>query len=161
MQTETTTIMDATEAFAVPGEDSLIDCLRPDGRTFIYGSTLEEIRERYPTAERINIADWSKAKADRQDTPVIWSEVTRDRYWEMLEVLPPAAYLPVAETGYFPTITAGFLVGEPWDHHATTGAPRYAAFIKRGTNGVKFTDAKYYESDRPLTRKEFNLIASL
>ncbi len=79
----------------------------------------------------------------------------------MLEVLPPAAYLPVAETGYFPTVTHGFLVGEPWDHCAATGAPRFSAFIKRGYTGVKDSDAKFYEANRPMTRKEFNLFGHL
>jgi hypothetical protein len=39
-----------------------------------------------------------------------------------------------------------FLVGEPWDHDAGTGQPRYAAFWKRA--------AVYLEADRPITRRE-------
>jgi hypothetical protein len=138
-------IMDATEAFAVPGEDSLIDCILPaTGRTWINNENLEQIRERYPKAEIVNIDEFCKAKAAKQDSPVEWQEVTKDRYWQMLEVLPPACYLD----GH--NVTGGFLVGEPWDHHAGTGQPRYAAFINKG--------GKYFESNRPMTRKEFRAL---
>lgn len=124
-------------AFAVPGENSLIDCINPDtGLSWIERENLEQIRKRYPLAEVVNIDDWCKAKAARQDTPIAWSEVTEERYFEMLEVLPPAIMTPL-----------GFLVGEPWDHHAVTGQPRYAAFT------AKF--GKYYEASRPMTIKEF------
>ena len=44
-----------------------------------------------------------------------------ERYREMMECLPPAAYR-----------RDGFLVGEPQDHDAETGEPRYEAFIRRG-----------------------------
>ncbi len=100
-----------TEAYARPGEDSLIDCIHPEtGLTFICGETFEQVRERYPNAERINIADWNKAIAAKQDEPVIWQEITEEKYNYYLEVLPPAAYA----RGF----AGGFLVGEPWDHHA-------------------------------------------
>jgi hypothetical protein len=52
-----------------------------------------------------------------------WKESTEKRYWEMLEVLPPAAM-----TGL------GFLVGEPFDHGTCTvkgfTLPRYSAFAE-------------------------------
>jgi hypothetical protein len=136
-------VMDATEAFAVPGEDSLIDCILPaTGRSWINDETLEQIRERYPKAEVVNIEEFCKAKAEKQDSPVEWSEVTHEKYTEMLEVLPPADY-----NRHF----SAFLVGEPWDHHATTGQPRYQAFETRG--------GKCYASNRPMTRKEFRALA--
>ena len=154
------TIMDSTECFAVPGDDSIIDCINPiTDRSWINCETLEQIRERYPLAQRISLDYHCKEKAIRQNTPLQWTEVSRERYWEMMEVLPPAAYLPVAETGYFPNITQGFLVGEPWDHCAATGAPRFAAFIKRGHTGIQDSDAKFYEANRPMTRKEFIRLA--
>lgn len=129
----------ATEAYAVPGEDSLIDCINPHtGLTAICNETLEQVRERYPNAVKINISDWILDKGKRQDSPIDWEIVTEDRYFEMLECLPPAAYGRKVE---------GFLVGEPWDHHAITGQPRYSAFIKR--YGV------HYGSTRPLTVREF------
>jgi hypothetical protein len=54
----------------------------------------------------------------------------------MLEVLPPAVMA-----------RGGFLVGEPWDHHALTGRPRYAAFVELG--------GRWFESTRPVTVAEF------
>ena len=68
--------------------------------------------------------------------PIEWHETTREKYWEMLEVLPPAAMGG-----------GGFLVGEPWDHHAITGQPRFAGYAEK--------QGKYWEADRPMTRKEF------
>src|SRR3990167_3936197 len=128
---------DAIEAFAVPGEDSLIDLISPEtGRSEVYGETLDQIRARYPGAEVVNVTAWLAAKAERQHTPVQWRPCSEARYHDMLNVLPPAWH----ERG-------GFLVGEPWDHDAGNGQPRFAAFRRRG--------GSFYESDRPMTRAEF------
>lgn len=136
-------ILECETAFAVPGEDSLIDCINPaTGRSCIENETLDQIRLRYPLAEVVNIEVHCAAKAQRQDVPITWEEVTREKYEEMLNVLPP--------TDYNRTYTA-FLVGEPWDHHATSGHPRYAAF--------EISDGRYWESNRPMTRKEFRAIS--
>ena len=124
------------DAFAVPGSDSVLDMVHPDtGRSMVYGKTLEQIRAENPGAEVVNFFAWMAAKAERQHTPVVWSECPEARYHEMLEVLPPAFW----QGGLF-------LVGEPWDHDAGTGQPRYAAFWKRG--GV------YLTADRPMTCRE-------
>jgi hypothetical protein len=69
----------------------------------------------------------------------MWAATTKEIYWDMLEVLPPAAMMG-----------GGFLVGEPVDHHATSGQPRFEAFIKQGE--------KYSVSSRPITRKEFTAL---
>jgi hypothetical protein len=61
--------------------------------------------------------------------------VTKERYWEMLEILPPAVWL-----------NGGFLVGEPWRHN-DEGLPMYAAFTTR--NG------RYYEHSEPMTVRDF------
>lgn len=151
MQTETEqekvpqlSMMDATEAFAIPGEDSLIDCINPfNGLSWIEGENLEQIRLRYPGAEVVNIEAFCKAKAERQDTPISWTETTREHYEEMLNCLPPADYSK--------SFTA-FLVGEAWDHHAGTGRPRYAAYEIR--------DGRYWEANRPMMRSEFRRICS-
>lgn len=133
-------MMDCTTAFAVPGSSSIIDCIHPvTGRSWINGESLEQIRLRYPGAEIVNIADFCAAKAQRQDSPIQWSEVTADDYEEMLCVLPPAAMMG-----------GGFLVGEPCDHHATSGQPRYRAYIKRA--------GQYLVASRPMTVKEFKSV---
>ena len=128
---------DATEAFAIPGKESVIDMRSPvTGLSEVYGETLEQIRVRYPGAEVVNFAAWMAAKAERQHTPVAWQPCTEARYHEMLNVLPPAWHE-----------RDGFLVGEPWDHDAGNGQPRFAAFRQCG--------GACYESDRPMTRAAF------
>lgn len=130
-----------TDVFFDPSKpDSIIDVVNPaTGKSAVYGETLDEVRKRYPAAEQTTWQEWSAAKAARQDAAVTWRRVSQRQYQEMLEVLPPACW-----TG------RGFLVGEPWDHHARTGAPRFQAFIER--NG------QHYASSRPLTVAEFREI---
>ena len=71
-----------------------------------------------------------------------WKKTTEARYWEMLEILPPAA-----QSLY------GFLVGEPWDHRACTvtksvePVARFQAFVEVG--------GKFYENTTPMTIAEF------
>ena len=135
---------DATEAFAVPGDDSLIDLCSPEtGRSEVYGETLEQIRARYPGAVVVNIAEFLAAKAERQHATVVWRPCSEQRYDDMLNVLPPVEW--------FHGPRGGFLVGEPWDHDAGNGQPRFAAFRKRGGG--------FEESDRPMTRAEFRALA--
>lgn len=128
---------DCVEGFAVPGQDSIIDCINPNtSRSWINGQTLEQIRLRYPGAEIVNIEEFCKAQGARQNTPIEWTETTRERYWEMLNVLPPAAHT-----------NGGFLVGEACDHHAGNGCPRFSAFVER--------EGKFLTASRPITFKEF------
>ena len=138
-ETKPISMMDCTTAYAVPGADHMIDVINPrTGKSWINGETLEFIRLRYPAAEIVNIDEWCAAKGARQDMPIVWTETTEEKYWEMLEVLPPAA-----------RHSGGFLVGEPWDHHAVSGRARFAAY--RELYGGKF-----YTANRPLTVAEFN-----
>lgn len=108
--------------FAVPG-DTVIDHIHPvTGRSICYGETLEQIRLRYPGAVEMDLDEFLTAKAAKQDgEEKTWTEITEDRYDEMLNVLPPAAMARGA-----------FLVGEPWDHHATNGMPRFSCFKADG-----------------------------
>ena len=127
------------ECFAVPGSSSMIDVIHPvTGKTLIYGKTLDDVRAEpgYEKAERMSVDDFCTAKASRQDTPITWTETTEEKFWDMLEVLPPAA-----------RFNGGFLVGEPWDHHAITGQPRFAAYREQFD--------KFYVASRPMTRTEF------
>lgn len=71
-----------------------------------------------------------------QPPAVVWNPTTADKYDEMLNVLPPAAW-----------IGGAFLVGEPVDHCPTTGAPRYEAYWQ-------FGDA-FVVSSRAITTREF------
>jgi hypothetical protein len=131
---------DCTHGFAEPNSPTMIDLMHPvTKRSLCYGETLDQIRVRYPTAEIIEVAQWAAQKGATQDVPVTWEETTEEKYDEMLNVLPPAFW----EQGLF-------LVGEPWDHHAITGRPRFAAY--RELHG------KYFAASRPMTVKEARTI---
>ena len=137
-------IPETVDCYAVPGEDSIIDVIHPQtGLTVYCKETLEQIQARYPLAVRMTIADFCDQKAQRQNEPVTWSTVTEEVYYEMLECLPPAY-----------RGNSGFLVGEAWDHHATTGQPRYAAY-RHAQNGY------YWTASRPMTVKEFKSVAQV
>lgn len=136
---------DYTEAYAKPGEHSIIDVIDPEtGLTSVYHETFEQIRARYPEAERVAIADWQAQRAAAQDTPIVWTRITRRKYWDMLEVLPPALW-----------IGGAFLVGEPTDHHATTGRPRFAAYRQIGADD---DSGIYLAASRPMTCEELRQI---
>lgn len=140
---ESTNARDCKYCFTVRGADSMIDLVHPvTGKTVIYGRTLEECRQEkgYEAAELMTVDDFCRDKADRQDEPVIWEETTEERFFEMLECLPPA-YQTGGERG------GAFLVGEPWDHHAATGRPRFAAYREIGD--------KFLVASRPMTVQEF------
>ncbi len=131
-------ILEATHAFAEPGQSWLIDMIHPEtGRSFVNGDDLASMRVRHPRAEIVEYSAWARAKAEAQDEPGAWSPVTEDRYLEMLGVLPPAAMKAGA-----------FLVGEPYDHHARSGQPRFACFRKTA-------DGTHEEYSRPMTHAEF------
>jgi hypothetical protein len=131
---------DCTQCVAVPGAMSVIDVINPKtGRTFYEGQTLEEVRARgaeYAQAVIMSTDDHRKARAAQQDVPVKWQVTTGETHWEMLEVLPPAMMQGNA-----------FMVGEPGDHHAISGKPRFQAHFEiRG---------RFFVSDRAMTRDEF------
>lgn len=118
--------------YAVPGEQSIIDVVRQDGLSGVYGETLDELRLRYPNAVRMAWADWQAQAVARQQTPILWEPSTAEKYNEMLEVLPPLAWSRGA-----------FLVGEAYDHDIATGRARYQAYRQVGP--------RYFASSRPLT----------
>ena len=69
-----------------------------------------------------------------------WKKTTEAKYWEMLEILPPAcmAY-------------GGFLVGEPWNH-SPIGEPRFEAYVTvTSSSGGK----EWWVNTEPMTIAEF------
>ena len=137
-KTRALNVMDCVDCYAVPGHDSMIDAINPvTGLGLWGGKTLEDCQEDNPGAVRMTIEDFCKQKAERQHTPIKFTETTAERFDEMLNVLPPAW----GTQGY-----TAFLVGEPYDHDAETGRPRFQGFIQQGK--------KYYQSNRPVTVKE-------
>lgn len=134
--------MKYTHCFAVPGDlQSIIDVVNPEtGRSSIYGHTLEQVQERDPGAVVMLLDDFMEAKAKEQNAPLKWRRISRARYWEMLEVLPPAAWS-----------SGAFLVGEPTDYCAKTGRPRFSVF--REEKGS--ISENHFEGSRPITFAEF------
>jgi hypothetical protein len=70
----------------------------------------------------------------------MWKSTSKAKYWDALEVLPPAHQ-----------DANGFLLGEPFDHAqcevSKTVLPRYDAYVQK--------KGRYYVSSRPLTRPEY------
>jgi len=126
----------AQVCFASKATGTVVDVLRDDGKTFYYGKTLEDVRREYPDAEKMTLDAFCTWKAEQQRTPIAWAETTEARFYDMLGCLPPAAYGG-----------GGFLVGEPMDHDAGNGQPRYDAYRQVGE--------RYLVASRPLTRAEF------
>ncbi len=134
--TQLITVNDCIECFAIPGQ-TMIDVIHPTtGLSLHFQHNLEQIAARYSGAVKMTIADYCASKAAAQDAEITWIETTEARYWEMLEVLPPARMFAGA-----------FLVGEAMDHHAGTGQPRYEAYLIKG--------GKYFFASRPLRASEF------
>lgn len=126
-----------TEVFAIPGQSSIIDGIHPvTGLSLICGETLEQVRERHPGAQRMQWEDWRAARAAEQNSPVEWLASDAEQYHEMLNILPPAAW-----------VAGAFLVGEPTDHDMATGCARFQMYRHRGE--------AYEASSRPVTVREF------
>lgn len=74
------------------------------------------------------------------EKPSRWKEVSEERYWEMLEILPPAVM-----------DGKGFMVGEAWTHRtcSVTKVERasYSAFAEK--------DGRYYECLDPMSVPEW------
>jgi hypothetical protein len=131
---------DCERCFASRARQTIIDVLHPvTGRTVCYGKTLEEARREFPDAEEMSVDEFCAWKAEQQRTQITWSPTTEARFNEMLGCLPPAAATPDYNA---------FLVGEPYDHDAGNGRPRFEAYRLR--NGV------YETASRPITRAEFH-----
>ena len=137
---ETISSRDIREVFAVPGESSFIDAIHPETGLSVYaGENLEQVQLRYPGAVRMGFDAWMASKVEQQNPPLVWDTVTEEEYYRLFECLPPEAYA----SGYF-------LVGEPDDHCAKTGKPRFRAYGKRGE--------EYVKASRPMTVAEFRQV---
>ncbi len=131
-----------TRCMVSRSEETVIDLLDPvTGRT-VYGKKLPgELKLEYPDIEELALGEFVDWKQARQRTEIGWELVTEERFLDMLNVLPPAATSADMRA---------FLVGEPADHEAGTGLPRYDAFVQRVGS-----EAGFYASNRPMTQVEF------
>lgn len=131
------------KAYTQPNAKNLIDTIDEEtGLTTICKETLEQVRERYPDAQVVDVDQWCEEKQHAQLAPITWQETTKESYWEMLECLPPERMSGGA-----------FLVGEPMDHLASTGEATFEMFRKQGS--------KFYVASRPVTIAEFNQLLAL
>lgn len=136
---------DCKDCFAVPGNLSMIDVVNPfTGLTACFNRSIEDVQKQYPGAVKMTIEEFCALKSAAQRTPVVWVDTTQEKFWEMLEVLPPAAWVR-GKTG-----SGAFLVGEPTDHDAGNGQPRFQAYWQRGD--------VFLASNRPVTRSEFKAL---
>lgn len=145
-------MLNYTEVYAVPGAHSLIDVIDPStGLTWVNGHTEAEVQARDPLAVRMAWADWQRAESASQRTPITWERSTHAKYHEMLNILPPAAW-----------IGGAFLVGEPYDHDVMTGQPRFQGYWERvGPGDRGGWDARgalyvYLVASRPMTIAELH-----
>jgi formylglycine-generating enzyme required for sulfatase activity len=126
------------KAYAIPNAKHLIDTINDEtGLTCICKETFEQVRERYPDAQIVDVDQWCEEKQREQLAPITWQETNEETYWEMLGALPPARMAGGA-----------FLVGEPMDHLAATGESTFEMYRKRGST--------FYVSSRSVTIAEFN-----
>lgn len=121
--------------YALPGK-YIIDTIGEDGLTSLYKKNEEQVLTQTPDAVKMTVDQYVKDKIKAQNHPLKWEETTREKYDEMLCVLPPKIMRDGA-----------FLVGEPMDHSAKTGKPRFECYHQFG--------AKFFVSSRPITLKEF------
>ena len=131
---------DHLRCFASKKRGVLIDAVRQDGRTVTFGRTLEQTRAEpgYEDAEDMSIEEFVDWKAQQQEmVPLEWEPITKERYNEAMEVLPPIGFS-----------STGFLVSEACDCSARTGAPRYQGYRKEG--------GSFLASSRPLTFAEWD-----
>ncbi len=133
------TLSDCERCYASRAQSMIIDVLHPaTGKTVCYNKTIDEVRCEYPDAEEMFVDDFCDWKAEQQRTPIEWELSTEEQYDEMLNCLPPELW-----------IGGAFLVGEPYDHDAGNGQPRFTAFKMRW--------GQAYQANRPLTKAEFRV----
>ena len=120
------------------GTGTVIDMIHPITCRGVYGGqTLAECRVKHPDAEEMDLDEFCAWKAEQQRTPITWDNCTAESYEYSFGCLPPAAMNGEA-----------FLVGEPYDHDAGNGKPRFQAYRRIGKSA-------YQVSSRPMTVAEF------
>jgi len=130
-------VSDCTECVAVPGQNNCIDVIHPFTGQMVYGErTVAECIADNPGAVVMPMDELTRQIAERQHTPITWEPSTYEAFDYGLNVLPPAIW-----------IGGGFMIGEPYDHDAGNGQPRFQAFRQLGD--------KYEKANRPMTRAEF------
>lgn len=81
---------------------SVIDSCRPDGTSWIYGQTLEQLQVRYPDAQVMTLeraaSELERLRLARSSGPM---EITQEQFIDALECLPPAEWHHHTDTESF------------------------------------------------------------
>ena len=113
----------------------LVDAVK-DGQTIYGRKPVDKVLAENPSYKLVEYDEYVAAASAEQDQPIVWSPLSEEDYYKKMDCLPPAV-----------TRSYGFLLGEPQDHYAATGKPRFAAFLKLGH--------RFCRSSRPLRVEEF------
>ena len=92
------------KCFYVKGSHTIIDTATDDGLSTCYGETLEQVQARYPGAELRDFNDALMAEITEAERSAFChppQEITEERFWYFLEVLPPVAWVRAGETESF------------------------------------------------------------
>ena len=133
-------IDEGTRCFVCLAQATVIDFIHPETeKTLYFSKSRDDLLETYPDVSEMSLGEFMTWKAAQQRTPIAWNEeIPRDRFISALECLPPAA----GTDGW-----RDFLIGEPYDHDALNGEPRYQGYRRIGK--------QYFQSSRPITVTEF------
>jgi hypothetical protein len=127
--------------FYCPGERTMIDTADENGISHVNGESIEEMQKRYPTAQLVRL-DYAmiqilKARSDKYSTPP--EEITEERFFYWLEVLPPLGFVQHRGTTAF--MLSEFTEGAWTLHVARVAGKCYAATRRAGTFSIsRFID---------------------
>ena len=133
-------IFEFQECYTLPDFDCMSDTIHPiTGLTTYGGKSEADVRKEHPTILRMTTDAFCQKKAELQNAPVEWIPTDKDQYDLSFECLPPAFF----DSGRF-------LVGEPVDHCAKSGRPRYDGYCAR--------QGAYFRTSRPMTVSDFKAL---
>ena len=134
-------IYDFQECYALPDFRCMQDVIHPiTGLTMSYQKSEADMVKQHPTILRMTVEAFCQKKAELQNAPVEWMPTDQATYYDRLEALPPE-FMDGSR----------FLLGEPMDHCAKSGLPRFEGYYAR--NG------RYFYTSRPVTVRDFKVLA--
>lgn len=107
-----------TQCFVSLAQRVIIDYAGANGRTQIFGQTLEEVRERYPDVQAMEAND----AVDAIENGLIdaeATEITEQQFTDALEVLPPMKWKSYSDSESF--MMAEFFYGSVTSIYARVG----------------------------------------
>lgn len=128
--------LEVTHVFTEPNKTCIVNFCHPQMEQEKIQEELKTLRINWPNTILMTWEEFDNQAYKLQNTELKMEEITEERYFELMECLPPAAMEHNK-----------FLVGEPWDHCVKTGKPRFQMCVTSG--------GKHYASDRPVTKEEY------